>query len=137
MIKNLILINIVFLISLLFISCDNNNYIKYTPLIKIEKVGEIIFKEKQELNTQFHKEKIKLLLGYYYKDWKEGSKGEILIPKDDYQNKELIYNLTLKAEDSKFMEEVKKDKKKWTKIYRHLIISKKRDSRSVGVVKVI
>ncbi|MBM7555605.1 hypothetical protein JOC47_000430 [Halanaerobacter jeridensis] len=106
-------------------------------MIKIEKVGEIIFKEKQELNTQFHKEKIKLLLDYYYKDWKEGSKGEILIPKDDYQNKELIYNLTLKTEDSKFMEEVKKDKKKWTKIYRHLIISKKRDSRSIGVVKVL
>ena len=30
-----------------------------------------------------------------------------------------------------------KDTKRWTEIYRHLIISRKHDSRSIGVVKVI
>jgi len=109
MIKKLILITLVFLIILVFISCDNNNYVKYTPLIKIEKRGGIIFKENQGLNTQFHKEKVKLLLDYYYKDWREGPKGEILIYKKDYQNKELIYNLTLKAKDSEFMKDIKKE----------------------------
>ena len=101
-------IQLYLLLILGLIGCQKDSYVKYEPISVMQKNGKFIFVKKPLLATKKHLSNIKFLLNCYGYDYKETKDGEILISTELKRDKEMLYNLTKKANDNLFMSEFKK-----------------------------
>lgn len=99
--KWLIILVLLCFVVLLGINLYLNSYVKYNPIVYKSGKG---FVEAPELNTREHKENIKLVLTSYSKKW-EIKNGEVYIQRKLFNDKQLLWNFTSKANDPEFMKE--------------------------------
>jgi hypothetical protein len=84
-----------------------NMYAPYVPMVYVERIGYV---EKPSLNTPEHRRNVKIVLEYENAP-RRFEKSRILIPYSlqfGFANRELIYNYTLKANDTEFIKNAKK-----------------------------
>jgi hypothetical protein len=91
-----------------------NAYVPYVPITYREWRG---FMESPKLNTKEHQENIKLVLKGHDIKWKI-EHGKVMIQrklKVGFNNREWLYNLTLKANDNKYMKKLKQTYKRFNR----------------------
>ena len=95
------------LISVLVYQGYLNSYVPYVPLISNDDQSD--FTEAPKLNTSEHQKNIKLLFTFHDVKWKM-EHGKIMIQrkmKIGFNNRELLWNYTKKANDIEYMNEFK------------------------------
>lgn len=99
--KWLVILVVFFSIVLLNISLYMNSYVKYNPIVYKKGHGLV---EAPKLNTTEHKENIKFILTSYSEKWKLKN-DEVYIQRKLFNNKQLLWNFTSKANDPEFLKE--------------------------------
>lgn len=95
---------------LLVMTGCNRDLVEYEPL-KLQTGAQNKLVPAPELNTSAHLENVKVVLSFYGEQWQTNSNGKLLITRKLSNDKELVWNYTKKAEDPKFIENARAQKK--------------------------
>jgi hypothetical protein len=98
------------LITLLTMSACDRDFVVYEPL-KLQTRAENKLVPAPELNTPDHLDRIKTVLNFYDAKWQTNSSGKLLVTRRLSNDEELLWNYTKKAEDPKFIENARAQKK--------------------------
>lgn len=94
---------------LLAMTGGNRDLVEYEPL-KLQTGAQNKLIPAPELNTSAHLESVKVVLDFYGEQWQTNSSGKLLISRKLSNDKEHVWNYTKKAEDPKFIENVRAQK---------------------------
>jgi len=98
------------LITLLTMSACDRDFVMYEPL-KLQSGPENKLVPAPELNTPDHLERLKTVLNFYDVKWQTNRSAKLLITRRLSNDEELLWNYTKKAEDPKFIENARAQKK--------------------------
>ena len=82
----------------LTVACTSNQYVPYRPVIRSQE--ELVVSD--SASSPEHQENIKRVFDFYSVPYREEN-GKILIPADVWQDRELMWNYTTKANDPKWL----------------------------------
>jgi len=88
----------------LTVACMSNKYVPYRPVIRSQE--ELVVSD-SAVNSE-HRENIKRVFDFYSVPYREED-GEILIPADVWQDREMIWNYTTKANDPEWLRQQEED----------------------------
>jgi hypothetical protein len=91
-----------FLLVILFniIGCMKAQYVNFHP-VKLEEDSFVVDKSKG-MSDQF-KQNIQQVFIYYDVDYRVSKKGNIEVPEEQWEDKELMWNYTTKANDQEWL----------------------------------
>jgi hypothetical protein len=92
------------LLLTLTVACTSNQYVLYRPVIRSQE--ELVVSD-SAVNSG-HRENIKQVFDFYSVPYREEN-GQILIPADVWQDRELMWNYTTKANDPDWLRQQEKD----------------------------
>jgi hypothetical protein len=80
--------------------CDNT---EYTPFRPVYRNGDRLIVQELPLTPEL-RERVKTVLQFYDVPFKEDQNGDLLIPAQDWQDQELMWNYTTKANDAAWLQ---------------------------------
>lgn len=89
-------LKICFIVLFFLMNCMSEKYIEFKPVI--QEGDKLIYVEEDYFSSAFT-EHFKDVLQFYKEDYKISKEGVLLIPETLYQDKELLWNYTTKAND--------------------------------------
>jgi hypothetical protein len=96
-------LSLIFLLTLT-VACMSNQYVPYRPVIRSQ--DELVVSD-AAVNSE-HRENIKRVFDFYSVSYREEN-GQILIPADVWQDRELMWNYTTKANDPQWLRQQEED----------------------------
>lgn len=90
---------LIFFVLLFFNGCVTDNYVLFSPVYK---ESDMLVASDEQLTVEY-KENVKFVLDYYEVPYRENNNGEILIPEKIWNDQDLIWNYTTKANDPSWL----------------------------------
>lgn len=81
-------------------ACNNEEYERFRPVYR---VGDNLVVSDLPLTPELRRN-VKIVLQFYDVPFKEDQSGELLIPTQDWQDQELMWNYTTKANDPAWLQ---------------------------------
>jgi len=91
---------IVLVMGLIAMTCEHTEYVRFRPVYRS---GDRLVVQELPLTPEL-RERVKTVLQFYDVPFKEDQNGDLLIPAQDWQDQELMWNYTTKANDAAWLQ---------------------------------